>query len=149
MTRSLHIWSRVWECHQGSSCISSVPPQYSWRSRGTKCLLFVYLSLYVSLCHHSVPELPVIRSLLLSFTFPGHVVHQSYPALINSRNTRPLQKLLSSSTRALLINYFHSRHLLKPMRSLEVASSHRDTRGNTLKGARMDLLSVAIWVIPK
>ena len=89
----------------------------------------------------------ILHSLLLFFSF--FVVHQFESYLKNARNTPPLPKLLSSSTRALLINNSHSRHLLKPMRSLEVASSLQDTKGSTLKGARMDLLSVAIWMIQK
>ena len=76
---------------------------------------------------------PIVLHLLV-------VVHQSY--FKNTRNTSPLQKLLSSSTRALSIRNSRSSRLPKPMKSLR--SSRQDTRGNTLKGAHMDLLSVEI-----
>ena len=79
-----------------------------------------------------IPLSPIVLHVL--------VVHQSY--LKNTRNTSLLQKLLSSSTRALSIRNSHSSRLPKPMKSLR--SSRQDTRGNTLKGARMDLLSVEI-----
>ena len=83
--------------------------------------------------HIPLSESPIVLHVLV-------VVHQSY--LKNTRNTSPLQKLLSSSTRALSIRNSHSSRLPKPMKSLR--SSRQDTRGNTLKGARMDLLSVEI-----
>ena len=72
------------------------------------------------------------------------LLHQCY-----SRNTPPLRQLLSSLTHAPSIHNSHSRLLLKPIISLEVVSLLQDTRGSTLMGARMDSLSVAIWMIPK
>jgi hypothetical protein len=95
-------------------------------------IVYFFVCLFLHLTPLSSFHLPITNCLV------------SPAPCLTTRNTPPRRKCPSSLTRAPLINNFHSSHLLKPMRSLEVASLPQDTRGNTSKDAVMVLLSVAI-----